>query len=388
MTRLPLLYERMEIMHYVTLVAVNIPEIEDEPEVDEGINGIIDELKKEICDKGDIEAIMPKVRLKFFNSIRTPFARQVNRAVEEEMEPYSENTEDPRYLEFVDMTEETEEEYEEETTEMVRLPDGTFVSPHSKPFADKFVVRNGKVYQRKAGPCSHEMRTAKAKKMRVVRCPYNKVYPTLRKYAEERCGYTYDEVSQGYGYYTNPRSFWDWYQIGGRWPFELLVRADCEEYSLGEREEDDVIPSSPEGYIWVSAARKKDIAWDVMRECTEQKAKTLFKEFEKAFEEGKLPDGYFGQIKEDGISGWGGMNYIKGECVEEFLKRRHPEIFEKYCIHPYGFLDEDGWNTHETFVYEGANSHFEQKDEWRNQLNDFIENADDNTVFVIVDNHN
>ena len=60
---------------------------------------------------------------------------------------------------------------------------------------------------------------------------------------------------------------WDWYQIGGRWPVTFLVKADCTEYSFGERSWGNYSKKypAPEGYMWVSAARKKDICWDVMR---------------------------------------------------------------------------------------------------------------------------
>lgn len=374
-------------MHYVSLVAVDVPELEKEPETDALIEEAIKKISQEITNNESISSIVQRLHLGSLKARRTPFARKVDEAVCNAMEPYCENTEDPRYLEFWDKTEEAEDEYENGSTEMVRLSNGTFVSPYGKPFYDTFVVRDGKVYQRKAGPCAHEKRTKKAKKMRVMMRSFSKIYPTFKEYAEEHCGYTYDAGAKGYGYYVNPRSFWDWYQIGGRWPFELLVKADCEEYSPGERDEDYTAPKMPEGYRWVSAARKKDIAWDVMREWKENEAKKLFRELEKAFESGEVPEHCYGQIKENGIAGWGGMLYIKGESVDDYLKRRHPEINEKYCVHPYGFLDKDGWNTHETFIYQGTDSHFEQKDEWREQLNRYIENADDDTVLVIVDSH-
>ncbi len=376
-------------MHYVTLVAVDIPEVQDEPEVDEAIKLAMDELrKKEFDEKKDMmSSIVRDLRLKELNARTNAFARAIDEAVSDAMEPYCENTDDPLFLEFVDMTEGTEEEYQTDGTEMVRLPEGTFVFPYSRPFSKRFVVREEKVFQRNAGPCKHEMRTKKARKMQVVYRPFRKIYPSLMEYAEEHCGYTYQEKENRCGYYRNPYAFWDWYQIGGRWPYELLVKEDCKEYSLGERDA-ETLPPTPEGYIWVSAARKKDIAWDVMRDWSEQNARAAFATLKKAFADGKLPEGFFGQIREDGISGWGGMIYVKGESVEDYLKRRCPELSEKYCIHPYGFLDSDGWNTHESFVYAGSDSHFEQKDGWRRQLNDFIENADDNTVLVIVDNHN
>lgn len=375
-------------MHYVTLVAVNIPEVEDEPEVDAEIKKVILELRKNKSnEENKVSPIMRELKIKELTGLHSAFARNVEYAIEEAMEPYCENTDNPNYLKFFDKTDEIKEEYQNGSTQAVRLPDGSFVFPYSSPFRERFVVRDGKVYQRKAGTCQYEMRTKKAKKMVVMDCPFRKIYSSFSEYATDYCGYSYNEEEDQYGYFSNPDAFWDWYVIGGRWPYELLVKDDCKEYSLGECDA-ETLPPTPEGYIWVSAARKKDIAWDVMRDWNEQKARTAFATLEKAFSDGKLPEGFFGSIREDGISGWGGMTYEKGESVEDYLKRKCPEIAEKYCIHPYGFLDSDGWNTHESFVYDGSKPHFEEKDGWRRQLNNFIENADDNTVFVIVDNHN
>lgn len=37
---------------------------------------------------------------------------------------------------------------------------------------------------------------------------------TVEKYVEEN---GYQKVGRQWGYYTNPNSKWDWYQVGGRW---------------------------------------------------------------------------------------------------------------------------------------------------------------------------
>ena len=236
--------------------------------------------------------------------------------------------------------------------------------------------------------CKHAMRTKRAKKMQVVNRAFRKVYTSLKDYAEEYCCYTYEADRNRCGYYSNPKAFWDWYQIGGRWPYELLVKTDCKDFSIGERDIDYVLPQTPAGYMWVSAARKKDIAWDAMREWRKQQALISFAELEKAFAEGVIPNDIFGKITEKGISGFREMLYIRGETAEEYLNRKHIDMNEKYGIRPYGFLDCNGWNTHETFVYDLKNPRFEDNEGWEQQLNDFLEKANDNTVIVIVDNHN
>lgn len=308
-------------MHYLTLVAVDIPEVKEEPKVDAAIKSAIEELKGKNFDgeKGAMSTIVRNLRLERLCAMSNAFSRAVDDAVSEAMGPYCENTEDPRFLEFVDMTESAEKEYQTGHVEMVRLPEGKYVFPHSRPFSDRYIVSEGKVLERDAGPCKHAMRTKRAKKMQVVNRAFRKVYTSLKDYAEEYCCYTYEADRNKCGYYSNPKAFWDWYQIGGRWPYELLVKTDCKDFSIGERDIDYVLPQTPAGYMWVSAARKKDIAWDAMREWRKQQALISFAELEKAFAEGVIPSEVFGKITEKGISGFREMLYIRGETVEEYL---------------------------------------------------------------------
>ena len=108
-------------MHYLTLVAVDIPEVKEEPEVDAVIKSAIEELKGKYFDgeKGAMSAIVRNLRLERLCAMSNAFSRAVDDAVSEAMEPYCENTEDPRFLEFVDMTESAEKEYQTGHVEMV-----------------------------------------------------------------------------------------------------------------------------------------------------------------------------------------------------------------------------------------------------------------------------
>lgn len=114
--------------------------------------------------------------------------------------------------------------------------------------------------------------------------PVKKLYPSLKQYAEDYCGYTYDNKNNTYGYYCNPNAFWDWYSIGGRWPFQFLVR-DTAERINGERSwgNEDAVCEAPEGYIWVCGARKRDIAWELMKEWELQHAKKRFELLAETF---------------------------------------------------------------------------------------------------------
>lgn len=97
--------------------------------------------------------------------------------------------------------------------------------------------------------------------------PMKKLYATFEGYAKNYRFHEYHEDKQAFGYYCNPEARWDWFVIGGRWPVTFLVKDTCTEYSLGERTwgDENTVYTVPEGYMWVSAARKKDIEWEAMR---------------------------------------------------------------------------------------------------------------------------
>ncbi|MDR0287565.1 MAG: hypothetical protein LBI03_07685, partial [Clostridiales bacterium] len=161
--------------------------------------------------------------------IPVPSDEYTDSYISDVMDPFWETTEDPDYLEFNDKTEELAEEYKNKKVNCIRLPHGRIVSVYNWEVKD-FTIKDGKVYQEHAGPLKHEKRTKKAKKMLALPdYPLNKLYPTIEEYAEDFCGYTYDSKYDAYGYYHNPDAFWDWYQIGGRWPFEFLVKEDCDD---------------------------------------------------------------------------------------------------------------------------------------------------------------
>lgn len=185
-------------------------------------------------------------------------------------------------------TEKLHEEYES-VVDCIKLPQGTIVEQYGYPLWGRFIVRDGKVFQRDAGPLHHEKRTKKAKRMMALsNYPRKKLYKSFEEYAEERCGFSFDEKHQGYGYYYNPNAIWDWYSIG-----------ETSWCNSGKKAE------APEGYLWVCAARKKDIAWEEMRNWRNQKAKERFYKLERMFLSGKTDSGFDGEIVSDGVMHWG-----------------------------------------------------------------------------------
>ena len=381
-------------MHFKTLVTVEVPKLEPNPIADMFIEKQI-ELLKQNQDKTKKD-ILADIDMRHLNGLRTEFARCVMALMYNKMDPYNEQTDNPKFLEFEDETEDLKKEYEE-CTDCIKLPDGRMLPAHDWFFRHKFVIHeDGKVYQRHFGQLKQDKRSKKAKKMTAIRnYPYKKLYKTFEEFAENGKGYTYNEHFGGYGYTFNPKGFYDWCVIGGRWPRRFLVKNDCQEYSIGERSlgDIDVEFDSPDGYRWVAAARKKDIQWQVMREWEIECAKKDFYVFEEAFKTGVIPGGHFWQINGNKLVGYADILYIEGETLETYLKRRHLFDTFKYSANTYGFLDAVGYHEEEyvwrySMTRKKANKERRKnKIAWRRKLDKYIESIPDDTVIVGVDCH-
>lgn len=97
-------------------------------------------------------------------SLKSTFSREVTSYINDIMDPYSETPTNQHYLEFIDHTEELEYDYEKGTTDCIRLPNGTLVTENHPSFFKKYVLHQGKVFQRDAGPLHHIKRTKRAKR--------------------------------------------------------------------------------------------------------------------------------------------------------------------------------------------------------------------------------
>ena len=247
-------------MHSLALITLDIPRTEEQIEINTRIDKEIEKMELEV--KKNPENYVMRFCWERYNNLRTEFSRKVQIEMESLMGRYSTETETPAYLEFCDMTEALQKEYSG-TTDCLKLPQGLIAPTNSSAYLCRFVVRDGKVYEKHAGPANQERRTKRAKRIRAV-CDYplRKLYPDFGRFVEEWGGYDFYESQNAYGYYYNPQGEWDGYSIGGRWPYMLLVKADCSEYSPGEKSllHEQKAAKVPEGYKWASAARKKDIA--------------------------------------------------------------------------------------------------------------------------------
>ncbi len=373
-------------MHFLTLAILEIPEIREDKDLDKQIVEALKEL--ELQKQIETKNFMLDLTIGRFQNLQSSFSRAVNDGVSELMYPYCASMEDPEYLEFEDRTEKLREEYES-VVDCIKLPQGTIVEQYGDPLWGRFVVRDGKVFQRDAGSLHHEKRTKKAKRMVALpNYPRKKLYKSFEKYAEERCGFSFDEKHQGYGYYYNPNAIWDWYSIGGRWPEMFLVKDACTEYSIGERSwcNSDRKSEAPEGYRWVCAARKKDIAWDAMRDWRNQKAAERFHKLEQMFLAGKTDPDFHGEIVPDGVMHWGELVYRKDSTLEEYLEEYGIPGCWKYPVGSHDIVDEGQWLSVEDSVQDPGTGSYAPVD-WRSCIDGYIDDMDEDMVLVSVDYH-
>lgn len=370
-------------MHFLTLTAVQIPDMEE----DLAKNSIVEEQKKklqEAAKENGGETAFHSVFQQWLEQFSATFSRAVDEAVAEQLEPFNTSTDDPNYLEFVDQTEELKQEYEG-TIDCIKLPQGKIVPARYGFYQNRFEIQNGKVFQRKAGPIGQPRRTKRAKRMQVYQnYPFQKLYRDFRQFAEEWAYADWHEEQQGYGFYTNSCAQWDYYSIGGRWPCQLLVKDTCTEYMPSEFEpgdaDSDRLP--PEGYRWVSAARMKDTQWDTIREYRRGLLTEQYSKLKEIFQTGNLPQNFYGKCVEDGIQLGEELIFRNGETLKKYLVRTDWYRARKYPMPACNFLDMDGnWEGEAAFGWNSCSQ------DWEDALDDFLSGLSPEDVLVVVDCH-
>lgn len=308
------------------------------------------------------------------------------------LEPYCENTEDPAYLSFIDMTEEGRTVYDNQCVDCVRMPGGRIISCYYPEFSDLYELYDNKVYKRRYGPLHHRKRTAKAKKiLPLPDYPLKKLYTSFDDFMENYYGCARDEETGRYGFYRNPNATWDWCEIGGRWPLRFLVKADCSLVVYGEPSylfKEPPKRDAPDGYHWVTGARKCDIAWDMMRKLAQEHYTKWFYEYEAWFQKGEIPrEAQSLLLKEDGIMSWTDYVYRKDETLDAYLDRMGVSDQYRYPLSTFACVDGDGWSSQGDMGYFGFSTDNKDEEVWNKLVDDFIVRQTDDTVLVSVDCH-
>lgn len=131
------------------------------------------------------------------------------KTVDELLAPYQENNMGtcPReYLDFFDMEDEYLQQYENDSANMAKMPDGRLLYPWDEQFRKK-----GKFG---FGSGTHEV----PEDIPVIRVPFKEKYATFEEFVKDWHGVAERDPEMGrYGYFENSSAKYDWYQIGGRW---------------------------------------------------------------------------------------------------------------------------------------------------------------------------
>lgn len=134
--------------------------------------------------------------------------------VERLLEPFNENTQDEKYLEFIDYTEEVMKNWNEKIIERFVKGNSGFVSY----WDDCFKKPNSFGYGSNTHYNPEDLGYDK------VMVSGSQLYESLEEFADRYFGYQkyYDK----YGYFSNRNAKWDWWTIGGRWS-NLIPNNSC-----------------------------------------------------------------------------------------------------------------------------------------------------------------
>jgi hypothetical protein len=333
----------------------------------------------------------------------------LDKTLEEMFAPYNEGTEDKQYLAFHDETEDSLKTYETDTREYVVSEKGHLIPPWDECWRDKTQGLFGRVE-----PPKHLER---------VHIPFKVLYPTFEVFAKEWSGYKMTPEGR-VGYWRNPNSKWDWYQIGGRWmgfyPLKKAARA-----RLGRAGAFDN-PAKPGHGDIVQLA---DIDFEAVNRLTLEKAERFWAEYTDWLAEPKA--GTFNDARSWAMN-VGLIDVVQGPTEEKILSRYdvldNEEAIEKrvipwaafitdpndtrktwndVCLVPtkaafiknflhrfnvittFAVLDDDGWHAPGDMGWWGAD-HSEEKDKdayKRTFMERYLLSASPTDTIVVVDCH-
>ena len=320
-------------------------------------------------------------------TFRTIDEANIDNATYQLLAAYEECTDNPKFLEFRDKSEDASTGYQKDKTLVVRYPDGSLIPTCSHLFFDKFTTRDNVILERFSKEDGGDRETEESKLLTLISdYPVSSLY-SFEQYCEDYCGYSQDSKGR-WGYYCNPHAKWDWYSVGGRFSGQLLVKEATKD-ALWLSEEDDRDADHPAGYRWVNGAYMKDIAWEKMREL---KAANLRADYEHLSEAFRLHDdsklGFLAKLTDDGIAGWGNMLYIKDESLDEFMARRGATKYDTHPLSVFAFVDTQGeWHASGDMGWFGIASNVKPERDWYDELKALTEAVDPDDYLVIVDCH-
>lgn len=303
-----------------------------------------------------------------------------SKSLEEILAPYEECTENKEFLEFCDTETEYSETYQNGSQKMVRmLEDQSLKSVWNKMFLVEISEGMYDLYRQDENIRLHsDWKDGKHIFYRyeygvneVVDVPYKELYATFEEYMKEEHGADErDPEKNRFGYWYNPNSKWDWWQVGGRWAGYLKAKTG----RMGEPSL--VYPRHVEpGHFDLAQIRDIDFSGDKVA------YNKAIRYWEVVVEGAPLKDG---ETKEMFESFWKKEYYLNHYGTKEQYARELSEMST------FAVVTLDGkWHEKGQMGWFGCSSESgEESREWHNSWYDtFIKDENPEHVIVIVDCH-
>lgn len=299
--------------------------------------------------------------------------------VEEALIPFASQT-DSEYMEFLETETENREDYRNKTLNAKRLPDGTLTHEYDEKYRSYDMENFGSQFIFPEGT-------------QTIVMTMNEFYPTFEEYMEKWCGSEErDEIKGVFGYWHNPNSQYDWFQIGGRWTGYFKPKSGVEGL-LGEPGSFDNQPR--EG--WCDALKIKDIDLEAMQEIARVEANEEYDKVEALIAGRELPSwskirkeqgedykkaqDIYAQyqvvkdFKEANVHVWGGLFEAYGKNREDFVQKRVNNVLRPFAILVDGVFTEHGWDD-------------KTSEQWSEEFFTIFNNLDPEKYVTLVDYHN
>jgi hypothetical protein len=294
------------------------------------------------------------------------------------------------YMEFNDLTEDLTRDYETDTTTRVVMPDGRLLTTHDDAFRIK------------AEPFGNSYKVPEDLEQRQV--PLKELY-TFKEYAEDYCGYRFDEEKNAYGYWENPNAKWDWYQVGGRWSGYFKLKQG----TTGELGKASLLAVMDKNYEpptsdYADQCRKRDIDFEGMRQvagdaaaATYDKAIALMGDtlvsyvpWDKVREEmfpGNIDAAREFYNTQDAVRALKADNDFSWHASPgDFLCTREEAIQEAqdHAIASFAVLKDGTWYEKGSMGWGCVTG---EKDDWAEEFGKLLDSLSDDTLLTIVDCH-
>ena len=295
-----------------------------------------------------------------------------------QLAPFNEQPEDgdPHVkLVFNDQTEEFRKEYDEESVEIIKRPDGSWVFAHAATDDDK------------------------AAQIAPVSTKFSELYSTFEEFCKEWHGTEPNEQGQ-FGYSSNPNAKWDGYTIGGRWSgyFKALPG------SIGTVGESGVFGNKAEPGMY-DQLHRGSIDFEGMRADAAAEANKRYDAYEAAVKDLEVPKPWaefrtaFENI-DDARKAYHETPYIAALRAAKLLpwfedpikvygigREKFVERASSVSFTPYAVLKDGEWYSKGEMGWFGMSYDNVDPDTWNDRVWELLRDLPEDTLITAVDCH-